>query len=258
VFGKKISFFEVNFMVASRNIIGEAVDYEQKREYGYDAVDKDASVADIDSKARSLVWWARQRNWNVAADNLEYYLDGKGGSRIAKKSNAKRIPRNWLRGFKKVKATEEELRLECQDGILYMIRSCATPGRDSKLNYNEDFPDILISYSNNAGSKEELFYASGDSRLKASGKGEIEIKQNVVTVRGVLAFTWHDTYNFDKGKGALIPLMGKIPDEAMMRLVKEGKARNFAMVCKYNQLFSANFKMSNWRNGGSWDWGLCL
>jgi hypothetical protein len=42
------------------------------------AINENSSVEEIEKLARKLISEARKHNWNVAADNLEYYLNGSG------------------------------------------------------------------------------------------------------------------------------------------------------------------------------------
>lgn len=232
-----------------KQVVGDNITREKVREYNTDAVDENASVDDIDAKARTLIWWARNRNWRVAADNLEYYLDGK--------QMPKRIDRNWLRGFRRYKAAEERLRLIFQTELLRTISTFAKPGKDSNLLFNQDYKQI-VTYQNGAESNEELFYASGDSWIKAKGNFEIVIRKNVATVKGAVHFYWSDIYNFHKGKAVLIPLTGAIPDAAMVKLVTQGRAREYRMECAYDQLLSATFEITRMRSAIRWDWGLAF
>jgi hypothetical protein len=149
---------------------------EKKREYNHDAVTVNSSVAEIDLKARLLIVAARSRGWNMAADNLQYYLNG---NKIQKN-----IPRRWLRGFHRVRAAESQIHTFCEFDILDKIRSHSRgSGNETTLHVAATYYSH-ISYFGSGDSNEELFYASGDSTLDGSCAFQITIKGDNVTVVG--------------------------------------------------------------------------
>lgn len=78
------------------------------------SITKESSVKDIEAIARAMVAAARVVGYRVAAENLEYYLDGKGGEKI--------MIRRWLRSFKKVTAAERKNQVRFQNEILKMVK----------------------------------------------------------------------------------------------------------------------------------------
>jgi hypothetical protein len=55
-----------------------------------------------------------------------------------------------------------------------------------------------------------------------------------------------------------LPDLGHIPDAAMLKLAKKGKAREYALVCVWHQSLSASFKIGTPNEQISWNWGSCF
>jgi hypothetical protein len=55
-----------------------------------------------------------------------------------------------------------------------------------------------------------------------------------------------------------LPDLGDIPDAAMLKLAKKGKAREYALVCVWHQSLSASFKIGTPNEQISWNWGSCF
>jgi hypothetical protein len=233
-------------------------DRETGRRYkGGDAISAKSSVQEIERVARDMVATARNLGYKVTADNLEFYLDGKGIPKS--EAAAKKLPRRWLRCFKKVLNAEKRIRGYCEkyiaeENIISMYVYQIKPNRQVYLTKNWYIG--LIDYKGAGFSNEELFFASGNSYIKAGCFFTIDIKGKNVTVSGYVRYIWHDTYDFHNGLGVFIPGFGHIPDAAMKKLCTHGKAKEYELRSVWHQRLKAQFTVGKTKNQISWNWGM--
>ena len=220
------------------------------------SITEKSSVEEIDKEARRMVAVARSLGYRVTADNLEYYLDGKGVPNSV--AMAKKVPRRWLRGFKIVQEAEKRLRGYFQkETILDELkkRRLKKQGNPKTKITISDWFIGKISYNGAGTSNEELFFASGNSHIKSTGSFTITIEGDRVSVSGNVTHQWNDDYDFHNGLGVFIPGFGVIPDAAMKKLVTHGKAKEYKLICKWNQSLSATFKIGDPVSEINWCWG---
>jgi hypothetical protein len=202
------------------------------------------SSDEIIKEGRYLINEARKRHWNVAADNLEHYLDNTGTTKSY-------LPR-WVRSFKKVRAVEKEHEEFCQRMIREKIKTRWT-------RYGEETLDLTtkrmipVSYG---GARlnffEELFYASGNSKLEAAGHFRIKLDSINIEVTGYIDYYWHDRYNFENKLGVIILGHGSIPDDAFLKLERQRKAKSFFMKSLWKKTLSAKFHEGDWMIDWRW------
>jgi hypothetical protein len=206
-----------------------------------EVVTKKSSPDKIIKEGRYLISEARKRNWKVAAANLEHYLDNTG--------TTKHMSSNWLHSFGRVRAVEKEHQEHCQRLILEKIKSRWTRYGEETL----ELPTYCLKRIDYGGARinftEELFYASGNSKLEATGHFKIKLDGIQVNVTGYIDYYWHDRYYFKKKIGVIIPGHGSIPDAAFLKLEELEKAKSFFMKSLWKKTLSAKFK-----EGGSVDW----
>jgi hypothetical protein len=222
---------------------------DSKEEKAKNVTEK-SSIKEIDAKAREFVAVARKMGWKTAADNLEYYLDGK--------SLPKTISRRWLRSFKKVRTAERNIRGYCQQFIIDKIgEHIYLYPESNRVAYMAftDYFESKINYGGTGYSSEELFFASGNSVVRAYCPFKITIKGNNVTVTGNVEYHWWDDYDFHNGLAVYIPGYGIIPDAAMKKLLK-GKAREYRMESDWRQSLNASFKLGARNEQINWHWGV--
>lgn len=126
---------------------------------------------------------SRERNYNMAADNLQWWLDGTGFT--------KNIDFNWLRKNGEVIAAEE-VNYRRFESELEDLAKVLQDGDSKTLHKN--FEHLV-----KGGIFRELYYASGDSTLKSKCNFEIKRKKDVFTVSGTIIQSWYDRYDWHKG-----------------------------------------------------------
>ena len=100
--------------------------------------------------------------------------------------------------------------------------------------------DSQISYKNAGSSKEELFYASGDSTLTSDPKLIFEKRRDIITFKGIIYHKWHDVYDFHPGWKVYVPFFGIIQDSAMAKLRPSGTGP-LMMKSSWRQTFEGEF-----------------
>ena len=174
------------------------------------------SLDEIEEDYRKMIARARNRNWNVAADNLEHFLSVKGG-----KVN---ISKEWLLSFNSVQSALETNRKRFETTLLKELartESCET--RTYKDYWDRQFT---------ANPFTELYYASGTSTITSTGEFVISSDN---TIQGVVTHRWWDPYDWHAGLGAYIPGSGYVSDEDAIRLIEAGRAAIFDMESIFTQ-----------------------
>lgn len=178
------------------------------------------SLADIERNYRAIVARGRSLNYNVAADNLEYWLDGRGGVRM--------LDAGWLRGYGVVTDAERTN----QERFEHSLKQHGIHLADGATERFTDHWDRRIT----AAPLTELFYASGISELSSRGAFTLRRAGRTVTITGSVAHHWHDPYDWNSGQGALVPGSGNVSDDDALALRRAGRGRDYELQCDWTQV----------------------
>jgi hypothetical protein len=170
---------------------------------------------------------ARERNFNMAADCLQWWLDGSGFT--------KNIDFNWLRKQKEVIAAEN-LNLERFAEMLEKY------GKTLKEEGDVAKYDDHFEHQVKGSIFGELYYASGDSTLSSHCYFKITKKKNNFLVTGIIKHFWWDSYNWHKGANAYIPSFGYVKDSDALLVEKYCEAKPFDMKSEWQQSFNKSFQ----------------
>lgn len=172
---------------------------------------------------------ARERNFNMAADCLQWWLDWSGFT--------KNIDVNWLRGNNEVIVAENvnierfEERLELENF-------------DKKLIKNGDFAEYKNELQRQfvGGIFRELYYVCGTSTITSKANFKItRVKDNFI-LSGTIIHYWWDRYDWHKGANAYINGFGYVNDSDALLVEKHCGARPYEMRSQWQQTFNKSFK----------------
>lgn len=224
----------------------------------------------LEEKFREFPSKARRFGAEFAAENMEFYLSGKGGikwipkSRIrsfwtVKESEAKNIQRfiNDFLALEDMKDIDEDKR----EGESYVF---------SKIRQLKDGESILIKRRNQPGEKalagdpvwdrgvilsgwptptkladSDLFYGSGDSHIHSEGEFLVKREGNVVKIEGTVKHEWRDDYNWNENQSARIPGVGHIPDSEGQALEDHGRGKSFKLRSTWSQKVTGTLELRN-------------
>ena len=194
---------------------------------------------EIEENFRSMIESARARGANVAADNLEYFLSGAGGTRTLSVS--------WLRGFSAVISAETRNQRRFESS-LESIADRMNPG-DSRT--FDDYWDAQLT----ASVTSELYYASGTSTIRSTGDFSLERTGDVVNIRGTVEHRWYDPYDWHGGLGAYIPGHGNVSDNDGLLMQSCRGASPFQMEAVWSQELTGSVTVKDyWFNSSSFTW----
>ncbi len=179
---------------------------------------------DIEARYRKIIAWARGVGYNVAADNLERFLDGVGG--------LKTINSSWLRNQRKVREKEGNNRLWFQ-AILENFAREMEDGDSWEREHS--FNGVIEADKKDGVIPSHLFYASGDSYFDANGRFSLNKKSNRVRMSGKVTNHWHDVYDWHAELSAHVPLIGTISDNDALLMRKHRGAKDFSMRSIWSQ-----------------------
>lgn len=172
---------------------------------------------------------ARDRNFNMAADCLQWWLDGSGFT--------KNIDINWLRGNNEVIVAENvnierfEERLELENFDKKLIKN----GDSAK--YENELQRQFVG-----GIFRELYYVCGTSTITSKANFKItKVKDNFV-LSGTIIHYWWDRYDWHKGANAHIKGFGYVNDSDALLVEKHCGARPYEMRSQWQQSFNKTFK----------------
>jgi hypothetical protein len=175
--------------------------------------DKQKRLEELKDKVKALIKSGRDAGYDLAADNLQYWYDGKGGVRTisANYFSKEAFILEWLRGlpFSKFK-----------EGAIRRIG-------EGQTNFEMTWKDSIYSP---VGHK--LFYALGGFTIlsKVTAKAE-KLSPEEGKVWIVKFENWtctvNDDYNWDPGKHTFIPGFGDIPDADLRLLEENGFGKSY-------------------------------
>ena len=185
---------------------------------------------EIEKRYKSMILAARKKGKNVAADNLERFLKGTGGT--------KKISVAWLRGFSEV-INAERTNQERFEATLSKKSEKLKVGKTIKFS---DFWDRQLT----ASIFNELYYASGTSTIHSVGNFQLRRKGNLISISGTVNHRWYDPYDWHAGLGALIPGTGFVSDSDALLLKKHRGAKDFLMESTWSQTVVGEVKIIDW------------
>jgi hypothetical protein len=196
------------------------------------------SLADIERDYRAMIKSARDKGYNVAADNLQHWLDASGTDRV--------LDVTWLRGNSAVTGGEHvnQGRFERQ------LKEHAGRLVDGASETFSDHWDRALT----ASVVTELYYASGTSELSSTGSFTLVRSGRTVTITGTVRQHWHDPYNWNAGQGAYIPGFGAVSDDDALALKAAGKGADYNLLSDWQQTASGTVDIGHVYNSIDLTW----
>jgi hypothetical protein len=188
---------------------------------------KEEKLARIEKQYNVMIKQAREAKYNVAADNLQHFLDGKGGLR--------KIPVKWLLSFPEIRNGEEKNEDRFESTINNRGESLGVIAlrlKDGETQSFTDHWDVLVK----GDIETELYYASGSSTITSTGNFTLTRSGDVVTVVGSVKHNWWDIYDWHPGLTAYVPGMGEISDEDAILLIQNKGAKEFRMEADWTRI----------------------
>jgi hypothetical protein len=193
----------------------------------------------IEQRYRDMIANARSIGAEEAARNLEWFLAGTGGTRP--------FTHEWLRGYGVVTDAERvnQQRFERQ------LTEAAEGMSDGQTRVVEDYWDRALT----ASPLTELYYASGTSQLRSTGRFELTQSGGTVTVTGTVHHRWFDPYNWNAGQAAFIPGSGLVSDDDGLLMERHRGAKPFMLEGTWDQTLSGTVtKRDYWFDSHDWTW----
>lgn len=184
-----------------------------------------------------MIWDAKSVGANVAAGNLQHFLDGTGTSKI--------ISASWLRNYSVIEKGEKRIKGYFTDKNITKWSS------EVKVGQTIQRSDYWIADIKSYNPFNELSYASGASKITANGAFELtRTDENNISVSGIVTMNWKDPYDWHEGLGFYIPGSGYINDKDAQFLEEHGNAKSFDMLSAWQYSFSGtyNLKTGKWSN----------
>lgn len=220
---------------------GDDSDEDRERDSLEDRLD------DIELRYRKMIARARRIGWNVAADNLQRFVDGTGEG---KGNSGQWIDPKWLQTFAVVKAGEDrnrnyfESETNSQGDCLKSIAQGLNDGQTAQ--YVDYWETLVTSYS----PTKELSFASGASTLKTSGQFTLTRQGDEVAIEGTMTHDWFDPYDWHENLGFYVPGFGDVSDADALLLQQHRGARPFTMRSRWKQVWRGTYSLST----GKFDW----
>lgn len=196
----------------------------------------------IVSRYNGMIAGARAVGYNVAADNLEHFLIGKGTTRTLSSS--------WLRGYSEITDAEETNHKRFQESL---IKKADTLKDGDSITFSDYWDRSLYAKGMN-----ELFYASGGSTITSKGDFTLTRKGKIVTITGSVNQHWHDPYDWHPGLGAFVPGYGNVSDEDAILLQTYRGAHSYEMISDWQHSVSGTVEIGRWTDyfGTDFIWTL--
>lgn len=190
---------------------------------------------------RRMIAEARKKGANVAADNLEHWLNGSGADRI--------LDWNWLRSYSVVQDAEKANR----DRFADSLRREAENLKPGETKVFCDYWDRKAT----APMLTDLYYASGTFTITSYGCFTLSRGSDCkVRITGSVDHLFWDPYDWHPGLAAWVPGFGVIEDADLARLEAAGYGKEFVMKSLWHQDVTGEFcAKSLWFDSFSLDWG---
>ena len=195
-----------------------------------------AQLDQIVQRYRDMIAAARGRGANVAADNLQRFLDGTGGT--------VNLPVRWLRGFSEVTGAERTN----QERFETSLNNLANEMSHGDRRTFRDHWDKMFTGSG------ELYYASGTSTLTSTGSFDLEMIENELSIFGTVEQHWHDPYDWHAGLSASVPGFGSASDADALLVQRYRGARPFNMQADWTQSLSGHITVGTLWNTKRFTW----
>lgn len=173
---------------------------------------------------------ARERNFNKAADCLQWWLDGTGFK--------KNIDFHWLRNQREVLSAENTNIERFEEDQDFKFRSFLKALGSGKTETFSTYYDKIFT----GGIFGELYYLSGTSTITSKCHFKVTKREGSYILSGTIIHTWWDIYDWHKGANAYIPTFGSVDDDDALLVEKYCGARPFKMESKWKQTFNTSFQ----------------
>lgn len=180
---------------------------------------------EIETEANNIVSKGRLLGYDFAANLLDWYLDGIGGT-ITYSVGA-------LRLFNKFDDAEKDNREDFEEDLIKLAKG---------LDDGEVLEQTLIltnQFRGRAGT--DWFFATGTSTMKSTGNFRLERDGKTVTVSGTVDNYWFDTYDWNPDKDS--DYLFGISQYDLWLLNEHGRAANFDLESKWTTYISGNIKL---------------
>lgn len=189
-----------------------------------------AKIQEITERYNAMIADARSLGKNVAANNLQRFIDGRGGTR--------QIDVTWLRGFSDVEDAESRIlgytESEGNNCLEQWAPAIAEGASESRTDY---WIGDIRAYNITS----ELAYASGASKIRGEVALDFTRSNDIVTISGTVTMNWWDDYNWNKGMSFYIPGSGTISDDDGLYLKRCAGARDFRMEAQWVFNYSGTY-----------------
>lgn len=193
----------------------------------------------LDKEFAKMITQARLKGWGVAADNLQHYFAGKGGTRTLKPS--------WLRRFDETKQAERTN----QERFEKSLSELAAQLTDGETRAFNDYWDRLLK----AEEGNELFYASGHSTITSTGSFSLTRSGDKVTISGTVQHHWHDPYDWHGGLFIPLPNGAAMTDNDLLLYQQYRGAATFHMEADWTQELTGEYKIVElWTDEAKYEW----
>jgi hypothetical protein len=200
----------------------------------------EVELNEVEQRYRNLVRLARRDDHLDAADNLERFLNGVGGT--------KTYTRDYLRTFRAVSglgpfSAEDKLKDYFVGRTFYSQLSKNVRELQDGQAHSIQFTDTWeAGIQTTPVLDRELFYASGASILTGTGDFALIIpavgQDSRVIISGVIRYRWNDTYDWNEGGSVWTPYETFNDDDARALQFQRG-ARPFVMESNWTQTMSS-------------------
>jgi RHS repeat-associated protein len=188
----------------------------------------------IKKQYNKIIWDARSIGANVAAENLQHFLNGSGTNRV--------LAASWIRSFGSISSGEDRIK------GYYVERNVPQWASGMKEDQSVTKSDHWVADISNYSPFSELSYASGASKITANGSFNLSKKGNNIAVSGTVTMNWNDPYDWHAGLNFYIPGTGSIGDDDALFVQEHGGAKPFGMQSAWSYTFSGtyNSKTGDW------------
>ncbi len=149
-------------------------------------------LAEVEQTARSIVSEYRS-TFPVAADWLDHYLSGKGGTRNANL--------HWLRRSTRFRAAEEALQKQIELELVRAILAMLMTGQSHGTQVTQVGGKSVIVELVSAEFGTDLFFASNNSSISAKLQFNLVPRQGLPWIGGQAEFVWKDVYDWNPKSG---------------------------------------------------------
>ena len=211
-------------------MFGRTAQRQQASEEDGPLSDLELRLDQIEERYLDMITAAREDGYNVAADNLQRFLHGIGGTKPLE------VP--WLRGFSVVTSAEREN----QGSFERVLTDLADELADGETT---QFSDNWHSMFTGSGFT-ELYYAVGTSTIGSYGNFTLARNGELITIQGTVKHHWYDTYDWHAKWTTYIPGFGTISDEDALLLQQHRGAYKFEMEADWTQTVRGSIEIVDW------------